>query len=183
LAYELVLLGTGGSGPTRHVYFPISDDAAKYKAETPGKVQGMRQDAINAIDAIKAYGGGNDTLWRLHKLNNVDKHRTLILVGSAYHSVNLGAHISGMMRKTWPNHTVPKINAYFSPADRLFPLNVGAELFIDAPDAEVNPEMDFRFDVAFGEAGVIEGAPLLETLQEMTDLVSNVIAQFRPLLA
>jgi hypothetical protein len=184
LAYELVLIGTGGSGPTRHVYFPISDDAAKYKADTPGKVQGMRQEAVRAIDAIKPYGGGgNDALWRLHRLNNIDKHRTLILVGSAYRSVNLGAHMSEMMRRTWPDRPLPKTDLYFRPADRLFPLKVDDELFIDAPDAEVNPAINFRFEVAFGEAGIVEGAPLLETLQQMADLVNYLISQFGPLLS
>jgi hypothetical protein len=182
LAYELVLLGTGGRGPTRHVYFPISDDAAKYKTETPGKVQGMRPEAMKAIDAIKPYGGGNDVLWRLHKLNNVDKHRTLILVGSAYRSANLGAHVSEMMRKLQPDIPIPKIDAYFRPADRLFPLKVGDELLIDAPDAEESPGMDFQFDVAFGEPGIVEDAPLLEALQEMAGVVADAIGQLRPLL-
>jgi len=60
---------------------------------------------------------------------------------------------------------------------------VGDELLIDGPDAEVNDKMDFRFDVAFGEPGIIEGEPLLETLQGMADLVGHLIADFRPLLS
>ena len=64
LAYQLVLVG--GATPTKHTYFPISDDSAKYKEEKAGKVRGMRPEAIKAIDAIKPYKGGNDTLWRLH---------------------------------------------------------------------------------------------------------------------
>jgi hypothetical protein len=97
LAYQLVLVGTGQSGPFNYVYFPIFDSAAKYKAGKLGQIKGMRQDAIDAIDAIKPYKGGNDTLWRLHKLNIVDKHRLLVTVGSQMRSLDLGALMSSDM--------------------------------------------------------------------------------------
>jgi len=53
LAYALFMIGPGGTSgsPAKHVYFPISDDATKYVTESPGKVKGMRQDAIDAINA------------------------------------------------------------------------------------------------------------------------------------
>jgi hypothetical protein len=81
LAYQLVLVGTGDVAPTWRVYFPIADDAAKYASHSLAQIKGMRQDAVNAIAAIRPYKGGNDTLWRLHKLNNIDKHRYLVIVG------------------------------------------------------------------------------------------------------
>jgi len=90
LAYQLVVVGKNSPGPFSHVYFPIADNAEKYLAERNRKVAGMREYAIAAIDAVKPYQGGNDLLWRLHRLNNIDKHRLLIAVGSAYRSVNVG---------------------------------------------------------------------------------------------
>ncbi len=188
LAYHLAVIGTGGKGPFRHIYFPISENAAKYKTERPGKVKGMRQDAIKAIDAIKPYGGGNDTLWHLHRLNNVDKHRLVITVGSAFHSVNVGAHGRHAMQKlveqVWLEEDIvlPEIDVYVRPADRLFPLKAGDELLITDPDTEVNEKMQFVFEVAFGEPQIVEGEPLLKTLQQMIDLVDNIVLNFRTLL-
>src|SRR5438132_5583994 len=51
-----------------------------------------RQDATSgaAIDALRPYKGGNDVLWQLHELNNVDKHRLILTVGSALRSTDLG---------------------------------------------------------------------------------------------
>jgi len=46
LAYQLFIIGTPG-GDAKHVYFPIFDSAAKYKAGVNGKVHGMRPDAIS----------------------------------------------------------------------------------------------------------------------------------------
>jgi len=184
LAYQLVCVGLCTAGPFYHVYFPFADTAAEFEARKLRRVKGMRPDAIAAIDAIKPYKGGNDPLWRLYKLNNVDKHRLLITVGSAFRSVNLGAHMHRMMQQTWSDKAVdiPPIDFYVRPADRLFPLKVGDELFIDGPDAQANDKMQFVFDVAFGEPQIVEGEPLLETLRELTRLVEEIIPNFEPLL-
>ncbi len=185
LAYRLFRIGAGNIADASHVYFPIFDDAAKYQSGVNGKVHGMRQDAIDAINAVKPYKGGNDTLWRLHRLNSVDKHRLLITVGAAFSAMNVGAHGGAILAEVMKKHGLPApppIDLYLSPGDRMFPLKVGDELFIDAPDAEVNEKINFLFDIAFGEPGVVEGDPILETLKGMSDLVGNIVSDFGPLL-
>src|SRR3990172_3595613 len=94
LAYQLVLVGTGKPGPFFHVYFPIFDSAPEYKAGKTRQIKGMRQEAIDAIDGIKPYKGGNDTLWQLHSLNRIDKHRLILTAGSAFESVDIGAELT-----------------------------------------------------------------------------------------
>ncbi len=184
LAYQLVCVGMGSDGPFYHVYFPVADSATEYQIENSRKVKGMRPEAIRAIDAIKPYRGGNDPLWRLYKLNIVDKHRTIITVGSAFRSVDIGSHVHELLSALLPagGATLPAISLGLRPADRLFPLKAGAELFIDAPNAKVNDKMAFRFEIAFGEPKIIEGEPLVETLHQFTDLVSKIIPGFEPLL-
>lgn len=189
LAYQLVLVGTGTSGPFDHVYFPIADSAAIYDATKGARTKGMRAAAVGAIDATHPYKGGNDVLWHIHKLNNVDKHRLLITVGSAFRSVDLGGYMLRAMRRELADRPEladlahVELPAFFRPADRMFPLAAGAELFIDGPDAEADPEMEFRFEVAFGEPGIVEGEPLQETLTTMAETVENLVTTFRPLLA
>jgi hypothetical protein len=74
------------------------------------------------------------------------------------------------------------LSAFFKPADRLCPLKAGDELFIDMPDAEVDEKLEFRFDVAFSEPQISEGDPVLETLQQIVDLVDGLLTGFAPLL-
>jgi len=185
LAYRLFRVGAGDTADAKHVYFPIFDDATKYQSGVNGKVHGMRQDAIDAINAVKPYKGGNDTLWRLHRLDSTDKHRLLITVGAAFSSMNIGAHGGAILAALMKEHGLPEpppIELYLAPADRMFPLKVGDELFIDAPDAEVNEKINFLFDIAFGEPGIVEGDSILETLKGMSDLVGNIVSDFGPLL-
>jgi hypothetical protein len=145
---------------------------------------------MDAIDAIKPYKGGNDLLWTLYKLNNVDKHRLLFTVGSMFQSVNLGAHMQGTMQKVWDEpdspfkgQTVPTLALFAEPADALFPLKIGDELFIDAPDAEVNEKMQFQFGVALREPQIVETRSLTKLLVQLTDLVEGVISDLKPELA
>jgi hypothetical protein len=59
LAYQLVWVGTGGKGPFSRIYFPAKfNSASEYKTERHRQVQGMRPDAIKAIDAVEPYKGG-----------------------------------------------------------------------------------------------------------------------------
>jgi hypothetical protein len=193
LAHQLIAIGTGHPGPFPYAYFPISNDVAAYEAKKGGQIKGMRPDAVTAIDAVKPYAGGNDTLWRLHKLNQIDKHRVLITVGSVFQSVDLGGYGFRSMLKALPPDSpmrpalaeILETNppqAFFNHADRTFPLKVGEVLFIDGPDSEVDEEMQFRFEVALSEPNIIDGEPLIESLQAIADVVGDVIGQFARLL-
>ena len=103
IAYQLVVAGTGQHGPFTHVYFPIFDSETAYNAQKARYVRGMRQDAIDAIDALRPYKDGNDALWKLHKLNIIDKHRLLVTVGAQVEASIWGVH-TGQMQ--FPDGTV-----------------------------------------------------------------------------
>ncbi len=183
LAYQLVLVGTGLPGPFDHVYFPISDSASKYEAGKARQIKGMRQDAIDAIDAIKPYKGGNDILWRLHSLNKIDKHRLLLTAGSTLESVDIAGDMTRLLEKAMGkplDMAFPELA--LRPANRLFPLKAGDHLFIGAPDDEIDKNKKFTFEVSLNEPGIIEGEPVLKVVKDMLDLIENLTPNFRPLL-
>jgi hypothetical protein len=190
LAYQLVMAGTAGKPPGYLVYFPIGGNLVKYEAKKVKDLRGARPEVVAEMDAVKPYKGGSDDLWRLHKLSNIDKHRFLIAVGSAYRSLDLGAVVWQTMKKSlagrpeadnFAKMEVPRL--FLKPADRLFPLKVGDELFIDSPDAEVNDKVQFRFDIALGEPEAdVNGDPLVETLQKLVDVVESTTRRFERFL-
>ncbi|MBP6884612.1 MAG: hypothetical protein KBC17_02180 [Candidatus Pacebacteria bacterium] len=196
VAYQLVLNGTGASFSTEKIYFPISDDLAKYDINKVKMLKGATPAAITAIDTMQPYKGANDLLWKLNKLNNIDKHRLLITVGSSFRSADLGAYMLPMMREMRKNlqqahpeqypEPIPdiKLSAFFAPADREFPLKVGTELLIGAIDEKPNPDMAFKFEVGFNEpeADITNGEPLMETLQNMMQAVEKVVIDLKPYL-
>lgn len=186
------LVEVAGATPSTQIYFPICKDAAAYARDKAGKTKGMRPVAIAAIDGIKPYGGGgNDTLWRLHALNIVDKHRLLITVGAALHGVDIARSMASHLQVAQdgqPGFSPEAIRMFSSmqlflrPADPAFPLTVGTELYIDSPDAAVT-NTGFMFSVAMNEPDVPDVRPIFEPLDEMIAEVERVVAKLRVHLA
>lgn len=185
LAQQLYLVGSAGAkGYRDQTSFPIAQSPKKLKAGFAGKVEGMRKDAVEAIRALEPYAGGKgDDLWTLHRLNNIDKHRLIIAVGSTYRSLDLGAIGLQKMRRAFPHLELPDISAFFEVADNRFPLKTGDELLADTLDSEPNEKLKFTFEVALHEPRIIEGKPVVETLVQFRDRVNGIVEAFRPCLS
>lgn len=156
LAYQLVLVGSGKE-PSRRVEFPIAKDFATYEAEKARKVQGMRPLAIKAIDNVKPYKGGNGPLWRIHELDNIDKHRTLFSVAHDY--LFFADWFDG---DYWFKTDTPHFAGVF--------------------DEEVEQDMQLEIDKAVGKPQVAQGNSLLPSLHQLVDFVDELVAYFKPLL-
>jgi enamine deaminase RidA (YjgF/YER057c/UK114 family) len=187
LAQHLYLIGSGAAVYRKNTSFFVAPKASEYKRLVSGKVEKMRQEAIDALAALEPYGGGKgNDFWVLHCLNNIDKHRSLVATGASYGSVDVLPAIMGHMSATMKDAfaaAVPKLSLHIRPADNLCPLKIGDELFIGAPDEEINPDVKFSFDVALYEPEIIKTGPMLDTVQHLADLVSNTVTAFKPLLA
>lgn len=66
----------------RKVGFPIGVTLHDYDSLRDRRIGSvLRPEAIQFIDGLRPYRGGNDQLWRPHEVNNIDKHRALISIG------------------------------------------------------------------------------------------------------
>jgi hypothetical protein len=186
LAYQIVCNDTADNPPNpSRIYFPIADDAAKYEARKRERIEGARQQTFDAFDAIKPYKGGNDLLWVLYRLNNIEKHRLLLTVGAQTGGINLGQLMAGHLAGTFPPEAVAafeSMSVFINPADKGFPLTAGFELYIGAVDEKPNPGQQFRFNVALSEPGIIDGKPLLETINQFITLVEDIVNALAPRL-
>jgi hypothetical protein len=179
LAYDLWVREANGQGREGRIYFPIEKDQASYNRNKADKTRGISQQSLAIIDTLSPYPGGNDVLWRIHTLNNRDKHRLLVTVGSSFQSLDLGAYMMASMRKmpSLPEgmrDNLPDLPLFVRPADSLFPLTVGEELFIGGVDDEENPNMQFRFNVLLNEPSVVEGEPVTDVLSAMVVEVERI---------
>jgi hypothetical protein len=181
LMWQLVL--ANGHEPDDQTMFPITANATRFRAGGPRRMKGASARAVAAIRAAKPYKGGNDLLWRLHRLDANDKHRLLYVVGAAHRSITLASSLPS------PTGTgrvpLPKFDLH--PADRQFPLRDGAELFLvraagRAGYAENYDEPEFSFEVALSDGEVVEGEPILQTLSQLADFTSGFIESFVSLL-
>ncbi|MEP6912345.1 MAG: hypothetical protein ABI923_06300 [bacterium] len=205
LAWFLVEIGCAANNiklsktERKQIGFPIidTDSSKEYEASRKRKVKGMTQAAIDAIDATKPYKGGNDCLWRLNQLNNIDKHRFLVAAGGQLAHLEaprfLRRAIFGKMVEDKGGTVPPNIdlgrssftfNIVPDSQFRKCPLEEGDELvsgfssFLDKDE-----QVEFTFAIVFNEPGVIECESMLPTLMQMLQFVNDLILSFRPLLA
>jgi hypothetical protein len=158
LAYALVVREQGNAAG-RKVSFPIFCDAEGYESGKKRKIGAMGDAAIEAIDALKPYKGGNDALWRLHHLNNIEKHRLLIVAVIAHQDINKGLK----------NRRILEF--------RRSPVKVGHELLRIPADFETEVYMEPFFEVAFAESEIIECEPVIPTLNMFTEAVEDALAR------
>jgi len=178
LAYQLVCSDTEDNPPNpRWIYFPIADDFSKYEAKKSGKMKGASQETFDKIDLLKPYKEGNDLLWNLYRLNNIEKHRLLFTVGSQAAGLNIGQLMTNHVREIFPAESVAALesmNLFVRPANNGFPLSEGFVLYVGGVDEKPNPKQQFRFEVVLDESGIVDGKPLLEILNQFVEVVENV---------
>jgi uncharacterized protein YbcI len=61
----------------RDISFPICKDQTAYEKTRKAVEKLLGPEAIKLIDALKPYKGGNEALFRLNELNNINKHKLL----------------------------------------------------------------------------------------------------------
>jgi hypothetical protein len=163
LARQLVIVGMDCAptipltdGELRQIEFPIAETSKKYESGKAAKTKGMLPEAIQAIDDLKPYKGGNDALWRIHELDNIDKHRTLFTVAHDF-----------LFTADW----LP--GSYLMKAEN--PLFSGIE-----PQVEQNIQLEI--EEALRQSQVTKANALLPSLHQLVDFVANLVAAFKPLL-
>jgi len=167
LACELVL-AANPTNDIRQTAFPIFETAKDYTSRSPRKVAGMRQDAVDKIASFKPYKGGNDTLWRLHALNNMDKHRLLVTCVAT----------ATMRTGSGQEDGIPTLTTEFF--RRGIPLKKGTKFVLPIAKDEDNSKI--HCEITFDEPGIVEGESVTAVLEEISNSVTDLYLSFAPLL-
>jgi hypothetical protein len=175
--------------------FPIFKSANAFKSGHAAKVNGAPKAAVDLIKKAKPYQGENNPFWRLHQLDIADKHKLLVPVGMA-HKGTINRYTMADVLEAYPGvttfklHELPTAESMAFLAPKLtFPLEDGAEIYriparlrID-PVAQMHMNPKFGFEVAFGEVEVVEGEPVIPTLDQLIQFVESFIKLFPPLFS
>jgi hypothetical protein len=138
----------------KSIEFPIAKSLTIYESDKAAKVKGARPDAVKAIDRLKPYKGGNDTLWRLHSFDIIDKHRTLFTV--AHEFLFTADWFSGTYR--------------FETKDPDF---AGVE-------PSVEQDIQLEIEKAVSQPQIGQSNALLPSLHQLVDFVDNLVCSFEP---
>jgi hypothetical protein len=183
IAYKLYIHNNPTITSASHIHFPIGKSLSDYEQRKGNKTKGIHIGAVKLIDSIKPYKGGNEDLYTLHALNNIDKHRMILTVGAFFENVDIGSLMSNHMRESFPDSSFPDMSLFVKPADILFPLKVGDVLLSDAPNAKPVPNMKFNLKIVVNEAGVVQGVEITELVSNSIQAVQSAINTLEPKLS
>lgn len=183
------LMWSFSENPTSFTSFPIFDPSKVEESYLPRKIGGLSPAGQKIITDLKPYKGGNEILWRLHQLNITDKHHLLVTASTSLRSLDINQHRANVSHggsaivESRGQHFVVRIAEarHIAPQTRVFPLKAGDVLLVDPPDAKIDENIDFRFDVAFNEPGIADGDPILGTFNQSLNLVREIIDSFAQL--
>jgi hypothetical protein len=159
LAQQLALVGspTLTEEELRRIEFPIAKSLSEYEAQKARKVKGMRPKAVEAIDKLRPYKGGNDALWRLRELDNTDKHRTLFTFGPEF--IFTADWLTGVY--------------HFKTDDPHF----------SGIESDVEKDLKLEIQKAISEPQVGQANALLPSLHELVNMVEDLVRGFEPFLS
>ena len=157
---------------TNRIHFPFAGDKKEYQAKgTQRKIDQLPTDVQQMLAELKPYKGGDDVLWALSRLSNIDKHNGLVSVGNA-------AAVTSM---AFSSLTMENCSGGFFGGGGLFDLNRGLVLIDMGPDGSVKigrAQINAEIMLAFGDVDVFAGQPVLGVLHHLTDKVERIIETF-----
>jgi hypothetical protein len=172
LAWQLVL--RDGGSPNDRTGFPVRASERDVRRDVSVNLPGIKSTTRDAV--LAAYRRERDLLWSLHRLDIIDKHRLLIVVGCAFRSITMRVR----MDVPWQDEPVEAPPIALRPADRLFPLQGGEDVFRAPAREELSmhpPEFTFELAIAAADTPV-DGEPLGETLAGLADAAERTIRSF-----
>jgi len=174
--YALVKVANRNAIKRRDAKFIIGDSPGDFKTKFERVKPGLREDAIKAIEGIQPYiGGAGEYLCHINGLANIDKHRLLLTIWGSCE-----AHSILPSQRQWVADFQGKDPAVFEGAfmgHRISPLKVG-DILLRVPKAEVEENMEFRLNIAFAEPQICKGNPVIESLHQMREVVSQIVVDF-----
>jgi hypothetical protein len=183
---QLLRANKASESALRMSEFPVFVDGAKYPTYGRRKIQGVSDEATTLIDKLQpcyrtdGLPADDHPLAVLHALNNIDKHRLLLLPVvdvvtdfaevTATHSgpYGVGLNIPKNRRVVFGStkDVAQRIVSVFLPGPILEPINVEVKVGLS-------------FDVAFEKVGTREVQPVIPTLTNLREVTSDIVGTFQ----
>lgn len=159
-----------------HIYFPFGETADQIERATQtlkgqkGKMVGIPPDVQKMVVDLRPFKGGNEPLWALSRLSNVDKHTGLVPIGA----VNAGI----LMRNLHVRNA--KVGIMLTGESRLDKgitiSNLGAHGTITGLDDQA--QIIAFGDIVFGDVDVFSGLPVGRTMRQLSELTECIVESF-----
>jgi hypothetical protein len=146
IAYSEYAANGSDNVKSNNVYFPVSYSAKEFEAKLE-HCKNISDNFYSVMSKIQPHKDNNLILWQIRKLDNLNKHRNIIISLPEVSAVNVAADMK-----------LPfDIKFFLKPADGK--MCVGEKIFTGAPNTVCEVSREFIFDLVLNE---IEVGPKLK---------------------
>jgi hypothetical protein len=161
-----------GNTPGEFTSFIITETAKYWEDRAKGGLsQIIPSDIFALFRGFKPYKGGNDLLWGLNKLRNVNQHALLAPLGTSSIQVT-GAPI---VMQAPPDGSISMMNLpLWSPFtwDRCKNEMI---IFRESPGGHLSYDFELSPTVSFGQVAVFYGEPVLGAFNRVAGIVESIL--------
>jgi len=157
-------VAANGAIPDCNTAFPIYNSASEFESKCVRKIKGIGEQAVDIIRSVQPYKGASngDVVWRLHQLDIIDKHRTLL---------TCGVSARGLIE-------IP----HAGQKQALFPMKVGHRFTVKSGYFEMEQEKRPAFDIALNEPQIMEAEPVVLVARMAFQRVWRIFQKFAQLI-
>jgi hypothetical protein len=175
------------------VQFPIAKDAGTYRDRRAAlEATGAPNSVLELLDSVEPYkGGSGEVLWKLHRLNIIDKHRLLLTTWAVTQTAwidtldvfktakdTLGIPVLWAAQLAAKNRGRP---SRFEVAKSQFvvpgrPVKVGDVLMEGPAENRSHERTQYALQLVIAEPGIVDGEPLIDLVTKMFEAVEQLIA-------
>jgi hypothetical protein len=160
--YEIALTAavfTGKIKPKKEQFFPFAGGSVEFENNLKGRCQDVPEEIYPVFRAFEPYKGGDDVLWALNRLSNIDKHGLLTI--SLNSELGDVTGVGGMVRM------------YVNPVWDRNKNEIEIGTFVR--NSQLNYKAQIALSITFNEVEVIAGEPALRVLDYCTDKVERIL--------
>jgi hypothetical protein len=177
------LIIANGQKPTTDSAFPIASEKRRLQPRAGEQIAGISAKAKWLIYALKPYKSGNPIVWKLHRLDIIDKHQGILPVGAA-HAVTLVRHtMPGMF--IGPNGSL-RLGGGGRPMKTDWGIPAGAQIVSPLTDnveiyrspSGLDEQVQAAVKIAFDQSQIAQGEPVIETLEEFARFIDKLLGLF-----
>jgi hypothetical protein len=179
LVWALVL--KNGGGPGRHLQYPICETPQDFRESERKKLKGVSLSARELIEENQPYKISENIqhnfLYVLQELNNVDKHRLLILLVAAI------TRLHSPEQRTATKFGDLSLTRFYPLTGVQRPTNSGTEILRSSSG---KPKIDLtsigkpKLHLAFENFGVLTEQPIIGILEQVKNRVEKLVMLFEP---
>ena len=163
--FAVAVAAAAGNRHPQNAYFPFSATAARFEMNLKGRCADVPQEIYTLLRSFEPYEGGNEILFALNKVANLNKHALLVPIMAATFETGVSVRGTGY----W---SMPQPHIWDRAKNEM-------ELFTNAPGTEFQGQITLAFSITLADIAVRHELSALGVIEIFLREVERVVSAIK----